>query len=343
MRPIKKIEAIALLVLLFIAALTAGALYFGATQWRSPAPAEIEIKPGTSMRGIAYELARNHVIGTPKLFELIARGKGLSRTLRAGTYEFPAGFTMSQVMDKIARGEVKQNAFTIVEGWTIRDVASALVGQPFVTDTDAPDKFAGLAHDPTLIAQLGFDNAGSFEGFLFPDTYMVTRPFDPAVFIKRLVARFKEVWATLDHAAIAESGLTEQQIVTLASIVEKETGRSEERPLVASVFFNRLRRNMPLQSDPTTIYGLPNFDGNLHKQDMSNPHPYNTYVHAGLPPGPICNPGRASIDAVLHPEVSDFLYFVAKGDGTHKFSSTIEEHMAAVQQYQIEPARASRQ
>ncbi|MFA4875373.1 MAG: endolytic transglycosylase MltG [bacterium] len=342
MRPTRKLMLLALLIFIGAAALLAGSLYIGATRWRSPVAAEVEIRPGSSVRAIALELARNRVIGTPKLFEIIARGRGLARTLRAGTYEFPAGMTMSQVLAKIARGEVKQYAFTIVEGWTINEIKAALSAQPFLNGSSMPEEFVKLATDPAVIQELGFEGMKTLEGYLFPDTYLIAKPFDPKAFIKRLVARFREVWAALDANAIAASNMSQRQIITIASVVEKETGAAQERPLIASVFFNRLRQNMPLQSDPTTIYGLPNFDGNLHKQDMLNPHPYNTYMHPGLPPGPICNPGKASIDAVIHPARSDYLYFVAKGDGTHQFSSTLGEHLAAVKEYQIEPARAAR-
>ncbi len=339
MKPLRKLILSIVLVAAAAAAVLAASLYIGATRWRSSVPAEVEIKQGMSVRAIADELGRKKVIGTPRLFEMIARGKRLSRALRAGTYEFPAGMTMNEVMAKIARGDVKQYAFTIIEGWTAAEIAAALSGQPFIANAAIPQEFMRLAADPSFIEELGFEGMKSLEGYLFPDTYLIANRFEVKQFIRRLIARFREVWGTLDANAIAASNMSQQQIVTLASIIEKETGVASERPLIASVFFNRLKIGMPLQSDPTTIYGLPNFDGNLHKQDMSNPHPYNTYVHTGLPPGPICNPGKASLDAVLHPAHSDYLYFVAKGDGTHKFSATIEEHLAAVRQYQIDPAR----
>lgn len=336
MRKIKFIIVASVTALLVI---FAASLYIGAVYWRSPANQEVEIKPGTSMRGISDELAAKRVIGTPRLFEIIARARGLGRTMRAGTYEFAAGMTMNEVMGKMARGEVKQYPFTIVEGWNLEEIAQALSASPFAQDSLMPQEFLKKVRDPVLIQELGFEGIRSLEGYLFPDTYFFTKSFDVSLFIKRLVARFREVWGALDTSEISGSNMSQQEIITLASIVEKETGQAEERPLIASVFLNRLVQGMPLQSDPTTIYGLPNFDGNLRKKDMSNPHSYNTYVHAGLPPGPICNPGRASIEAVIHPAHTDFLYFVAKGDGTHKFSTTLEDHAIAVREYQINPVR----
>lgn len=328
-----------LISVLVTGAVVGGLLLFFALSWRSPAAAEVEIAPGSGVRAIAAELMRHEVISTPKLFELFARAKRMNRTMRAGTYEFPAGMTLRQVLEKIHRGEVKQYPFTVVEGWNLRDIAAALAGRPFLADPGMPEEMLSLARDPAFVAELGFSGLPSLEGVLFPDTYHFVKPLDARAFLKRLTSRFREVWNALDPNAIAATRMTQAQIVTLASIVEKETGVGGERPLIARVFYNRLRTGMPLQSDPTIIYGLPNYDGNIRKADISNPHPYNTYVHGGLPPGPICNPGKAAIEAVLRPVDSDALYFVARGDGTHSFSSNLAEHQQAVMRYQIAPAR----
>lgn len=328
-----------LVTALVLGAVVAASLTFFALSWRSPAAVEVEIVPGSSVRVIAAELTRKEVISTPKLFELFARARRMNRTMRAGTYAFPAGMTLRQVLEKIGRGDVKQYPFTVVEGWNLREIAIALAGQPFLADAGVPEQVLLLARDPAFIAGLGFSGLPSLEGVLFPDTYFFVKPLDATAFLKRLTARFREVWAALDPNAIAATRMTQAQIVTLASIVEKETGATAERPLIAQVFFNRLRARMPLQSDPTIIYGLPNYNGNIRKSDIVNPHPYNTYVHAGLPPGPICNPGKAAIEAVLHPAATEYLYFVARGDGTHLFSSNLTEHLQAVMQYQVAPAR----
>jgi UPF0755 protein len=335
MKFIKRLILIAIVLVIFFGGLGAGIVYFGATRWRSPETVESIIRPGSSLRGIARQLEGEKVIGTPKLFEIMARARGISRTLRAGSYEFPAGSTLNDVLKKLADGDVKRYAFTIVEGWTIDEIAAALKGQPFLADSSVPEQFVKFANDQEFRASLGIEDAPSLEGYLFPETYLVEKPLGADAFVRRLVEQFHKVWGSLDDLAKARSPFSKAQLVTLASIVEKETGISEERPLVASVFFNRLRRRMPLQSDPTIIYGLEDFDGNIRKRDMSNPHKYNTYVHSGLPPGPIANPGKASLEAVLKPAKTDYLYFVSKNDGSHHFSSTLSEHLAAVKKYQL--------
>lgn len=325
--------------IIVVLALTATGLgttfYIAATKWRSKAAVEAEIAPGTSVRKISDTLAASGVIRTPRLFELYARAKGVAGKLRAGTYEFEAGTTMLAALSKIERGDVKQYPFTIVEGWTIKDIAATLAGRLFTASPAFSEDFLRLTNDKDFISSLGISGAVSLEGYLFPDTYFLTRPVTPENFIRRLVARQNEVIGGLDGEAVRESGMGLNKLVTLASIIEKETGATDERPLIASVFFNRLKLGMPLQSDPTIIYGLPSFDGNIKKSDISNPHAYNTYVHPGLPPGPICNPGKASLEAVIHPAESKYLYFVSRNDGTHVFSETLAEHSKAVMKYQI--------
>ncbi|MFH0799677.1 MAG: endolytic transglycosylase MltG [Pseudomonadota bacterium] len=325
-----------MIVALIAVAVVGVSLYTAATQWHSPATVEVEIAPGSSVHRIAADLAQQNVIRTPALFVALARFRGIGGKLRAGTYEFEAGTTLMSAFKKVARGEVKQYPFTIIEGQTMEDTARTLERGPFAAGSNIAARFRFLARDPTFIAQLGFAGVNSLEGYLFPDTYLISKPVTAEALIKRLVARFREVWKTLDGAALKATGMKEKDIVTLASIIEKETGAANERPLIASVFMNRLKNKMPLQSDPTIIYGLPNFDGNLHKGDITNPHLYNTYVHPGLPPGPICNPGKASLNAALHPAQSDYLFFVSKNDGTHLFTATLAEHMQGVREYQIE-------
>ncbi|MCL2459346.1 MAG: endolytic transglycosylase MltG, partial [Desulfobulbus sp.] len=194
------------------------------------------------------------------------------------------------------------------------------------------DRFLGLVKDGAFIRQLGIE-ADSLEGYLFPETYTLVRnEADEAAVIRMMVERFQQTWQALNAPESLE--LNRHQLLTLASVVEKETGVATERPLIAQVFYNRLARKMRLQSDPTVIYGLPDFNGNLSKADLKRETPYNTYLIPGLPPGPICNPGRAALEAVLHPVESDALYFVAKNDGTHIFSTNLADHNRAVQHYQ---------
>jgi UPF0755 protein len=275
------------------------------------------------------------VISTPKIFTAYARLTGKSGKLKAGEYEFPAGLNIHDILKKIVKGEVMEYKLKIIEGWSIADIVRYLEGYSLIEEPAFAREFERLAEDKEFATTLGFEGATSLEGYLFPDTYQVLKLKNPRDLIERLVARFKEVY-TPELAALArQKGLTRRQLMTLASIVEKETGEAQERPLIAAVFLNRLKKKIPLQSDPTTIYGLENFDGNLRKEDLSNPHPYNTYVHPGLPPGPICNPGLASIEAVLYPAEVDYLYFVSKNDGSHEFSRTLAEHNRAVARYQL--------
>jgi UPF0755 protein len=242
---------------------------------------------------------------------------------------------MTSVVKMIKDGRVREFDFTVIEGWTVDEIAAALRGKEFLADAGVPDEFTRLARDQEFIEELGLKGVPSLEGYLFPDTYRMAFPVNARDFVKRLVAHFGDVWGSLIAARGGDADIDRAKVVTLASIVEKETGSAAERPLVAGVMQERLKRGIALASDPTIIYGLKNFDGNIRKEDIRNPHPYNTYVHRGLPPGPICNPGRASLMAALSPEKTDYLYFVSKNDGTHYFSTNLAEHMKAVRRYQL--------
>lgn len=317
--------------------------------------AAIDIPPGASLSKIATTLKDEGVIDYPLLFVLYARLTGEGRRLKAGEYELKNGLSPKEVMRKFVAGEFKVYRITLIEGWNMKEVADYL-GQGF--GKSFGDEFLTACRAPEIVARLE-QGATSVEGYLFPDTYLIHRPRQAGELVKMLVdeffKRFSSPPATTASAGSEDrlrqlygagrltlspegrgvgEGLTKHQIVTLASIIEKETGRDDERPLIASVFYNRLRRGMPLQSDPTVIYGLTNFDGNLRKADLINPHPYNTYVHPGLPPGPIANPGLGSIQAALNPAQTDFLYFVSRGDGTHEFSRDASSHARAVRKYQ---------
>jgi len=329
---IRKFVRTLLLFVVLAVAVIAASLYIAATRWQSKGPVEVNVRPGSSVGAIARVLSDKGAIRTPTLFEFYVRIKGLGGKLKAGTYDIPAGTTMVAAVARLVAGDVRQYKFTIIEGWTIKDIAAALKEKSYIEDEKMPAGFGSLTHDKEFMKELGFEGASSLEGYLFPDTYRVAYPLEADEFIRRLVSHFNKVWNSLVKEG---SGVNRPETITLASIVEKETGNDAERPLVAGVLVNRLKRGIALQSDPTIIYGLPHFDGNLRKRDISNPHPYNTYVHPGLPPGPICNPGRASIEAVLGPAKTDYLYFVSKNDGTHQFSKTLSEHLKAVRRYQI--------
>lgn len=283
------------------------------------------------MRGIQAVLSKNGILADDVRFLLLARMTGTSSRLQAGEYLVPAGSTPLRILRQMERGEVLLHRVTIPEGKTMRQVAGILAAEQWI----APDRFLALATDPDFIASLGF-KLDTLEGYLFPDTYSLARgTVTEEKIILMMSRRFQEVWKEL---APEQSGsLNRHEVVTLASIVEKETGMAAERPLVARVFLNRLEKNMRLQSDPTVIYGLDDFDGELRRADLRAETPYNTYVVRGLPPGPICNPGRHAILAVLQPADAPYLYFVSKNNGSHHFSTTLGEHNRAVREY-----RASR-
>jgi UPF0755 protein len=302
---------------------------------KNPVPHEtalLTIQRGTPLIMIAKQLSQAGVIKTPFIFAGYARIRGLDKKIKAGEYEFKSGFSSLEVLHKLAAGECKLYKITLIEGWTTEQMADYLAQQTFAIP-GFRDIFVFASHNPFFLRPIGI-NAGSAEGFLFPSTYFIERPRGAESVIKRLYDEFQKIWTPEFEARAHELGMDRDKIVTLASIIEKETGAENERPVIASVFYNRLKINMPLQSDPTTIYGLKDFDGNLRRADLSNPHPYNTYVHRGLPPGPIANPGLASIKAALWPAETDYFFFVSRNDGTHEFSRTLADHNRSVREFQ---------
>ena len=285
----------------------------------------VEIEHGMSSRAIARELARQGVVRSRWAFTLV-RLLHPTATLQAGEYRFGSEQTPFQVFDKIRRGETFYEDFTVPEGSNRFDIANLLRG----SDTVLPDDFVKAASDPESIRDLD-PAAPDLEGYLFPSTYRVTHHTNARQLCRLMTAEFRKQWVSLH-------GTDVHRTVTLASLVEKETAIASERPLVAAVFLNRLRIGMPLQCDPTTVYAAlveNRYRGAIHKSDLASKNPYNTYSHPGLPPGPIANPGLASLQAAVHPANAEFLYFVAKADGSgsHRFSSTIAEHEQAVLAY----------
>ncbi|HDH97357.1 MAG TPA: endolytic transglycosylase MltG, partial [Proteobacteria bacterium] len=251
--------------------------------------------------------------------------------IKAGVYELDLPLYPSELLGKLTGGRQKLRRITIPEGLTIREMDALLADRGVL----AEGEFERYCRNPDNAGRYGIE-AESLEGFLFPDTYLV--PYDISVdkLVDVMVGRFREVFDPNLVADAERLGMSILEAVTLASMIEKETALDEEKPLISAVFHNRLKRGMKLQCDPTVIYGLEDFDGNLTREDLKNPHPYNTYVHSGLPPGPICNPGRTSLVAAVRPADVDYLYFVAKRDGSHHFSSTYSEHRRAVLKYQIQ-------
>lgn len=291
--------------------------------------AYFEVGKGEGLARIASGLAERGLLAKPLWFEVLAYSQGAQKRLKYGEYEIPPGLTPRGLLDKMVAGRVRQYPVTVVEGSTFAEMLAVLARHPALVP-----QVSGKSHDE-IMALLGAPGQPS-EGRFFPDTYFVTKGVTDLEVLKRAYGKMRTVLEQ-EWRGRSESlpFATSYEALTLASIVEKETARPEERPAVAGVFVRRLGKGMRLQTDPTVIYGLgAAFDGNLRKDDLRRDTPYNTYTRPGLPPTPIALPGLSAIRAALHPDNGASLYFVARGDGTHVFSTTLEEHQRAVDQYQ---------
>jgi peptidoglycan lytic transglycosylase G len=293
----------------------------------------IEIAPGTGSRAIGRALVAAGIVRDEWTFRLAVFLTGTDRQLQAGEYRFAGPLSAKEVARKLSRGEIFLRPVTFPEGLTLSEMARLYESKGL----GPANSFLAAAADAALIRT--FDPAAKdLEGYLFPETYNVPRRMNAAELARQMVDRFLSVYDGLRADAEAR-GLTMRQVVTLASLVEKEAARPEERPIVAAVYTNRLRIGMGLQCDPTVIYALEKagkYTGNLTKKDLQLNSPYNTYKNAGLPPGPIAAPGRPSLEAAVHPAAEDYLYFVSRNDGTHVFSTTLAEHNRNVKQWQVE-------
>lgn len=292
----------------------------------------ITIAPGTGLRQIAAQLHQAGLIRHPWMFLLYVTWLQPGHHLQAGEYDLRATMSPVQIVTMLRLGKVRHYALTIPEGATTRDIA-ALVGAKGLGN---PQVILALVQNTTFIASLGLD-APSLEGYLFPETYSLPRHLGERAVLTLMVRTLQANYSAEITARASNLGLSQHEVLTLASLIEREAQRDEERYLIAAVYHNRLRRGMRLQCDPTVIYALgEQFDGNLRKQDLLIDSPYNTYRYAGLPPGPIASPGRRAIEAAVSPAPVGYLYFVATGaQGQHKFSTTLQEHNQAVRQYQI--------
>ena len=303
----------------------------------------VEIAPGSGLAGIKKRLVAAGVIPDDIRFILLAKQLGLARLLKAGEYAFPPGATPREVLRALAEGRVVLHAITLAEGLTIHQAAEVIQTGGW----GGREEFLGVLADPGVIKGFGLTGV-TLEGYLFPDTYFFAKGTPLRTMVTTMVKRMQRVLAEEEGRATLPAGvqaqppgadgevsprLSRHQVLTLASIIEKETALAAERPLVAKVFLNRLRTGMRLQADPTVIYGLAKFGEPLTKADLSTPNPYNTYSQPGLPHGPICSPGRTAIVAVYHPAPLDYYYFVAQNDGSHYFSRTLDEHNRAVARY----------
>ncbi|MGE5799202.1 MAG: endolytic transglycosylase MltG [Syntrophaceae bacterium] len=290
----------------------------------------VNIPRGTPFAQVVNLLDEKGLIRSRLLFRVTAYFYSAPQQIKAGEYEFSKAMSAGDLLQKLVRGEVKAYNVVVPEGFTVRQIAARLAASGLADEKE----FLRLARDRDTLAALKIP-AASAEGFLFPDTYKLDRTMDARTILKAMADRFlvKVTGGMIDQARAQGFGIKEW--VTLASIIEKETGRKDEMPLVSAVFRNRLRNRMPLQSDPTVIYGIENFDGNLTRTHLERQNPYNTYLNRGLPPGPICNPGTDALTAALNPAPVDYLYFVSRNDGSHQFSATLAEHSRAVRKYQI--------
>jgi len=329
---LRSLLRISIAVLVFATLVVAGWVgYFAQTRLQVPETArEFTVEPGSTLRAVARGLVAKGVLYEGNTFVLLGRLLGKAGAVKAGVYKMPEQITPYALIGKFARGEVLQSEITIIEGWTFAQMRAAMDAHPGLRhDT------AGLT-DVELLDRLKVPERHP-EGLFFPDTYHFnTGASDAQIFglaYQTMESRLRAVWET------RVAGLpyrTSYEALIMASIVEKETGRPEDRRLVAAVFTNRLRRGMRLQTDPTVIYGIGSaFDGNLRKRNLETDGPYNSYTRSGLPPTPIALPGQASLEAVMNPAPSSVLYFVARGDGSSHFSQTLEEHNRAVQKYQL--------
>jgi peptidoglycan lytic transglycosylase G len=324
----------AFLVLLLLAVSAAG-LWWHETRFpvrtASQPPQILVVEPGQGALGVGASLQALGLVRHPQVFRWHVALRGDDARLRTGEYELKGELSLDQIADLLVSGDVVRHTVTFPEGKDLEETVALAAAAGL--DKEA---FRAAVKSPSLVRDLD-PEATDLEGYLFPDTYDVTRRPDAAVvLVQRMVQRFRDA-LKLEAGALTASGRDLRDVVTLASVVEKETARGDERPRIAAVFLNRIRLGMPLQTDPTVIYALRRagrYDGNIRRADLEIDSPYNTYRYAGLPPGPIASPGLLALKAALHPEPVDDLYFVSRNDGSHYFSRTLAEHARAVDHYQ---------
>ena len=300
----------------------------------------VEIPAGESTAGIGRRLVAAGVMRDELTFRLAVRWHGRGRSLKAGEYRFAEATTPAEVIERLVKGDVHLLPLTFPEGLTVQEMAAVFAQSGLGTAA----AFEAAARDPSAILSLD-PEADTLEGYLFPDTYSLPRQIEAQAVVDRMVRRFLRVFDEDLRRRAAATGLSVRQIMAIAALVEKETARGEERPLVAAVYRNRFRIGMPMQADPTVIYALKRagrWNGNIRKVDLQFDSPYNTYRYAGLPPGPIAAPGRAAIEATIDPADVKYLYFVSRNDGSHAFAETLTEHNRNVQRWQVQYFRQRR-
>ncbi|MCX7978236.1 MAG: endolytic transglycosylase MltG [Bdellovibrionaceae bacterium] len=293
-----------------------------------------EVTPGRPFSKIAEDLQSIGVVRDARLFSLYARFVGQRGKVKVGEYGFTESMVPSDVLSILTSGKSITRPFTVVEGWNIFDIAAAWEKSGFGKSSE----FLSFVRDPSVVRQILGEELPSLEGYLFPETYQITKYTGLDGLIRLMVNKFNSVWSDLESKYRIPDGWSKKKIVVLASLIEKETGAPEERRTISAVFHNRLKKGMRLQTDPTIIYGIAIESGvvpiNITKADILRPTAYNTYTIYGLPPGPIANPGRAALEAALLPTDEPYLYFVSRNDGTHIFSEDYQSHQRAVEEFQ---------
>ena len=297
-----------------------------------------EIAPGSTFRQICKDLAAQNLVRFSWSLDIISRFKRVDKQIRAGEYALNKAMRPTEVLQTLVAGKIFERKVMVKEGASIWEIGKLVEDAGLMPKAD----FNAAIVNPDYLRQAGIPaESGSFEGYLFPETYSFSRPIDAKRIIWTMLKQGEDNWKPEFTMRTDELKMTRHEILTLASIIEKESGENiSEQPMIGAVFHNRLRQGMKLQADPTVIYGIQNFDGNLTRAHLDTPTPYNTYTNFGLPPGPIANPGLTAIKAALYPAESPALYFVSNREGGHVFSETLDQHNQAVRQYQLKPAAA---
>ena len=290
----------------------------------------VNIPSGQTFKITTNILFKAGIIKSPFKFNMVARLKGYDKQLKAGEYALAASMSPIEILEKLVKGEVKLYKLTVPEGLNIYQIAELVAQEGFAEQA----VFIESATDAAFAREHGLP-AESFEGYLYPETYYFPKSVSTKTIVSSMVKRFRLVFKPEWEERGQQLGFSIHQVVTLASIIEKETGAPFERSLISSVFHNRLKKKMRLESDPTVIYGLKNFDGNLNRKHLETLTPYNTYKIRALPPGPISNPGNESLEAALYPADTEYIYFVSKKNNTHQFSTNFNDHNQAVRKYQL--------
>jgi UPF0755 protein len=300
---------------------------------------EIQVTEGMSFKTITAVIQKQGIIRYRGYFEIIGRLQGLSRKVRTGFYGLNTNMSLWDVLEALRKGRIIEYEVVIPEGYNLYQIGWTLSGTPLISD---PEQFIRLVRNKKYVRALGVE-ADSLEGYLFPDTYYLPKGIKLEDIPRKMVQRYREVFTDSYRRRAKELGLTEHQILTLASIVEKEALVPSERKIIAAVYLNRLKKGMKLQADPTAVYGTKAWITNVTRSDLKRRSPYNTYLRKGLPPGPIANPGEGAILASLYPDRVDYLFFVAQGDGSHFFSKDFASHEKAIGRYRLKKKKAGRQ